>query len=95
MQPDRQLICLGDLGLRGGLGCEELFGFADQIETAGDADEVFLGDGAAAMQSLLLKWERLQFGRSAKQYAALGADVRYIADQAISARRKSPGNGSR
>jgi hypothetical protein len=30
--------------LCGSLGGEKLFGFADQIETAGDADQVFLGD---------------------------------------------------
>jgi hypothetical protein len=34
----------------------------------------------------------MYLGRSAKQYAALGADVRYIAGQVISARRKSRAN---
>ncbi len=30
----------------GGFGGEVFFGFADEVEAAGDADEVFLGDGA-------------------------------------------------
>ena len=45
-RPDRRLLRLGDLGLCGGLGGEVFLGFADQIEAAGDADEVFLGHGA-------------------------------------------------